>query len=190
VSIRGESCSIAFKEWAGVCDALCEGRQVVILRKGGVSESAGAGEFVPEHSEFWLYPTWVHQAAQGLRSQGALRVPIHGDAPGPEVKIRALVRSEVLGFVERVEALPALEEYHILTRETVLNRFHYRRPGLWVLGARVWRHENGFAVTATPEYAGCKTWVTLEQALPTSHLLPVLDDDRWAEVCAHIRPMF
>ena len=63
-----ESCAVAFKEWAGVCDALIEGRQTIIIRKGGISEGAGPGVFVPEHAEFWLYPTWVHQAEQGLRS--------------------------------------------------------------------------------------------------------------------------
>ena len=62
-----ESCGIAFKEWASVCDALLEGRQTIILRKGGISEGTAPGVFVPEHSEFWLYPTWVHQAEQGVR---------------------------------------------------------------------------------------------------------------------------
>ena len=64
-----ESCRIAFKEWASVCDALLEGRQTIILRKGGISEGTAPGLFVPEHSEFWLYPTWVHQAEQGVRKR-------------------------------------------------------------------------------------------------------------------------
>ena len=33
-----ETCSIAFKEWAGVCAALAEGRQSLIVRKGGIAE--------------------------------------------------------------------------------------------------------------------------------------------------------
>ena len=35
-----------------------------------------------------------------------------------------------------MKGLPALEEFHCLTWETILKRFHYRKPGLWVLGAR------------------------------------------------------
>jgi len=50
---------------ARICDALAEGRQSLILRKGGIAE--GPRGFVPEHDTFWLYPTHVHQAEQGLR---------------------------------------------------------------------------------------------------------------------------
>src|SRR5262249_33425513 len=61
MSPPARTCAIAFKEWAGVCDALIQGRQTIIVRKGGISEGAGPGSFVPEHAEFWIYPTWVHQ---------------------------------------------------------------------------------------------------------------------------------
>ena len=40
-------CAVAFKEWAGVCDALLQGRQAIIIRKGGISEGPGPGVFVP-----------------------------------------------------------------------------------------------------------------------------------------------
>src|SRR5262245_15207714 len=56
--------SIAFKEWAAVCEALAEGRQIVIARKGGIHE--GRAGFRIEHREFWLFPTYVHQQAAGL----------------------------------------------------------------------------------------------------------------------------
>jgi hypothetical protein len=174
-----ESCRIAFKEWASVCDALLAGRQTIVLRKGGISEGTAPGVFVPEHSEFWLYPTWVHQAEQGVRGcatqESAHRAPRDGS-----VLIRALVQVDLLGDIESEEALPALEAHHILTAETVLKRFHYRKPGLWVLGVRVWRNEPGYSITVTPEHAGCKTWVVLEESLSTSGLVPALSDVQWA----------
>ena len=68
VSPVAKTCGIAFKEWAGVCDALIDGRQTLVVRKGGISEPAGPGGFAPEYPEFWLYPTWVHQAELGLRT--------------------------------------------------------------------------------------------------------------------------
>ncbi len=64
------TCAVAFKEWSGVCDALADGRQSILLRKGGIREEPGAGRFVPEHREFWLYPTGVHQAAAGPPAHG------------------------------------------------------------------------------------------------------------------------
>ena len=55
----------ALKEWAAVCAALREGKQVFLLRKGGIHERCG--EFSVEHDAFFLYPTWEHQKKQMLR---------------------------------------------------------------------------------------------------------------------------
>jgi len=52
----------AFKEWAVVCRALGTGRQVLILRKGGIGEQAG--KFRPEHCEFLFFPTGFHQSTE------------------------------------------------------------------------------------------------------------------------------
>jgi hypothetical protein len=94
---------------------------------------------------------------------------------------------EWIGYIRDAASLPALEEFHVLTAETIRQRFHYRRPGLWVLAARIWRREPAFALRVTPDQAGCKTWVLLEEALPTSDLVPVLDDAAWAGRLARLR---
>lgn len=165
-----DACAIAFKEWAGVCDALADGRQSLILRKGGVSE--GPGGFLPEHPAFWLYPTHVHEAEQGLRSP---RPPRHASDPG-SVAIDALAVVAWVGRVERVEQLEGLEPFHDWTESTLLGRFHYRRPGLWALAVRVFRRPEPWRVAVTPAQLGCKTWVPLEDPPPTTGLVPVLED--------------
>ncbi len=174
------SCGIAFKEWAGVCEALGRGRQTILLRKGGISEDSGAGAFVPDHPAFWLFPTAVHQAQQGLRAESPTL------AIGPTVPIRLLAQVEHVRRVVDEASLPALENFHILTPETVRNRFHYREPGLWVLVVRIWRREAPIAIETTPEQAGCKTWVTLDHPLPVDGITPVLNDREWAEVAARL----
>jgi hypothetical protein len=180
------SCSIAFKEWAGVCDALARGRQSIILRKGGIREGTGPGAFVPEHREFWLYPTAVHQSRQGLRIIGEGPDPGR-QGPDSSIPIGLLARVERIGRVRDEALLPALEEFHVLTPETVRGRFHYRTPGLWVLAARIWRREPPFEIIATPEHAGCKTWVLLDEALPTSDLQASLDEPEWASRLERLR---
>src|SRR5689334_18465921 len=55
----------ALKEWAIVCDALKDRRQMILLRKGGIYESAG--EFELEHREFLLFPTYVHQKREMIK---------------------------------------------------------------------------------------------------------------------------
>src|SRR3954463_15272356 len=106
-----ETCRIAFKEWAGVCAALAEGRQSLIVRKGGIAE--GPRGFAPEHDLFWLYPTHVHEAAQGLRQTTANATPATSDPAAPAtVELRALAVVDSLTFVAREETLAALRDLH------------------------------------------------------------------------------
>jgi hypothetical protein len=169
-SVPPVSCAIAFKEWAGVCDALADGRQSLILRKGGVSE--GAEGFRPEHPAFWLYPTHVHEAEQGLRMPTP---PRYVPDPG-SVAIDALAVVAWIGRVERVEQLASLAPFHDWTEATTLGRFHYRKPGLWALAVRIFRRGEPWPVAITPAHLGCKTWVPLENPPPTSDLLPAPGD--------------
>ncbi len=163
--------AIAFKEWAGVCRALADGRQTILLRKGGIAEESGA--FRPEHSAFWFYPTFVHQAEQGLKP--GPRAP---EEPRPDglVEITALARVESVAWLDRLEDCERLDEFHVWTAETVAKRFAYRTPGLWVLGVRLFVRETPWVVPFDPAHAGCKTWVPLDPPPSPSRLSPVLTD--------------
>lgn len=170
-----ETCSVAFKEWAGVCSALGRGLQSIILRKGGIAE--GPGGFTPEHPVFWLYPTRVHQEQQRLKVDG-LGSPGRADADDSTVEVDTLAVVELIGRVDRREILPNLESLHVWTKETVEKKFSYRQPGLWVLGVRVLRRPEPFRLRAAPEYLGCKSWAPLGRALPTDGLVNVIDEGR------------
>jgi hypothetical protein len=176
-----ETCPIAFKEWAGVCAALAEGRQSLIVRKGGIAE--GPRGFAPEHDIFWLYPTQIHQAEQGLRIASA---PLPA-GPSERVALGALAVVASVAFVEREETLAALFELHVWTEETLLRRFHYRQPGLWVLGVRVFRRSVPHWLEVSAEHSGCKTWVPLDPPPPTQGCAPVLDELEFSRQCARLR---
>jgi hypothetical protein len=108
------------------------------------------------------------------------------ETPG-SVAIESLAVVEWVGRVERVEQLADLEDLHDWTESTILNRFHYRAPGLWALAVRVFRRAEPWPVAITPEHLGCKTWVPLESPPPTSGLAPVLDDRESARRLDQIR---
>src|SRR2546421_11105863 len=61
------SLSIALKEWATVCRALETGRQILLLRKGGILESIGGFEL--ENPQFLLFPTYLHQNLAMLKPE-------------------------------------------------------------------------------------------------------------------------
>ena len=170
-----DSCAVAFKEWAGVCDALASGRQAIILRKGGIEE--GPRGFVPEHPAFWLYPTFVHEAEQGLKVASTTPRPADPDV----VPIGALVMVESVDRVDDLDRLLGLGPFHVWTEETVRKRFEYRKPGLWVLGVRAYRRDEPWRVEVTPAQLGCKSWVPLERPLATSGLIPARSDIEAAE---------
>jgi hypothetical protein len=100
--------------------------------------------------------------------------------------IESLAVVEWFGRVERVGQLPNLDGWHDWTEATLLKRFHYRTPGLWALGVRVFRRSEPWALPITASQLGCKTWVPLELPLPTSGLVAVLgqseSDNRLASI--------
>ena len=71
---------------------------------------------------------------------------------------------------------------HCWSPQTVQSRFEYRRPGLCVLAVRVYRASQVFDLPDTVEYAGCRSWVELDRALPTEGAAPVLREQTFAEV--------
>lgn len=198
------TCSTALKEWATICQALESGRQTILLRKGGLADARAGFEVPCRH--FWLYPTHFHEASQGtvelpqaLRPAAALPAETRPAAASPsdpaEPQSQApcgLVPIHLLGEVAetwqltREEEALALAGHHAWTEATIRQRFVYRRPGLWLLVVRVFRRQVPWQVVESAAMAGCKSWVTLPEALPTTDLAPVLDDLAFAEAVAAV----
>ena len=57
----------ALKEWATIVNALENGDQTVLLRKGGILEDSSG--FVVESERFFLFPTFEHQEKKHLKPQ-------------------------------------------------------------------------------------------------------------------------
>jgi hypothetical protein len=172
----------AFKEWAVMCRALAEGRQALIVRKGGIAEDGG--EFAPAQTRFWLFPTYLHQKAEALKPEARpLLEAVEADRPPPGT-VRLSHFAEVGGayHVHDIGGALRIDSLHLWTRETVAKRFEYRAPGLYVLPVRVYGVAEPFDIPDTPYYAGCKSWVELEKGLPTAGATPVLDDDSFRDV--------
>ncbi len=172
----------ALKEWAVICHALAEGKQALLLRKGGIDEAAGA--FTLEHTRFWLLPTYTHQQRGGIVETALpLLEYVEAHRPAPDV-MRLTHWAEVTGVYEVRDEMPALllAHLHLWSDATVQKRFAYRSPGLSVLAVRVYRAPAAHEVPDRPEYQGCHSWVTLADALPVDGSTPVLDDRDYREV--------
>jgi hypothetical protein len=177
----------AFKEWAVICGALAQGRQTLILRKGGIAEQGGV--FEVEHTRFWLYPTYLHQQQQGVRREGTdLLDAVQADppAPGRVILSHFVDVADVYRLTDQAQAL-RLADLHLWSEATVLARFHYRTPGLFVLPVRVYQIPYIHDVAETPAYAGCRSWVELDQELSTVGAVPVLTDQEFHQQLQTLR---
>jgi hypothetical protein len=172
----------AFKEWAVICRALAEGRQAIILRKGGIAEAGG--EFRVEHTRFWLFPTYAHQQRAGITEEAVpLLEQAEGERPPPGVvRLSHFVEVHGVYFVQDPVGALKLAGLHCWSQETVQARFLYRTPGLFVLPARIYRAPQVSEIPDTAEYAGCRSWVELDQELPTEGATPVLSDEAFCDV--------
>lgn len=185
-----DSCNVAFKEWAAVCEALAAGRQTIILRKGGIRE--GREGFRAAHREFWLYPTNFHQAAEGLTADAkqfvdrALAETKPGPGELPLVPIRRFAAAKEVIELTTEATARRLAGQHVWSEATVRQRFAYRRPGLFLLSVRVFQQPEPELVAESPEMAGCKSWVDLPRAIGTAGLTPVLSDEAFADALARI----
>jgi hypothetical protein len=173
----------AFKEWAVICKALAEGKQTLVLRKGGVAEAGG--DFRVEHTRFCLFPTYTHQQqAEGLRPEALpLLEQVAAERP-PAGVVRLSHFAEVTGIYHVHDLVSALmlAHLHYWSEETVRKRFAYRTPGLFVMPVRVYRAAQAFELPDTAYYQGCRSWVELERELPTEGATPVLTEGQMRDL--------
>lgn len=169
-----ESLKVALKEWAIVCRALEQGRQILLLRKGGIYESAG--EFEVEHRQFLLFPTYLHQNLNMLKPDAREGFEARSEEP-QQVRLSAAgVVTDILEVHSR-QQMDALDAEHVWTPPLVDMRFSYRPENpLYLLLVRAYRLAEPVTIENTLAYAGCKSWVPLEQDVPPRGAVPVLDD--------------
>ncbi len=154
-----------------------ERRQTILLRKGGIYEAAG--EFEVEHREFLLFPTYLHQNRQMLKEDARQGVEKRDAEPGQIAISAGGVVSDIVQLESR-EQMERIEDEHIWTEPLIEMRFGYRPENpLYLLVVRAYRLAEAVTIANTPAYAGCKSWVPLEQAIEVGGATAVLDEARF-----------
>jgi hypothetical protein len=170
---------VALKEWASVCGALSQGRQIILLRKGGIYESAR--EFEIEHRQFLLFPTYLHQNAAMLKDEErANLVKLSSEPAKIEISLAGDI-TDIIPMTNRA-TMDALNDEHIWTSPLIDMRFNYRPENpLYLMLVRIYRLTTLITIENTPAYAGCKSWVPLEHPIKTTNATPVLTDTEYAQ---------
>ncbi len=166
----------ALKEWAVLVDAMARGDVVAMVRKGGIREQRAG--FSVRHGRFLLYPTYFHEKAAELagRLLHTLDASHARRAADGAVRLEYVADAAAVWAVDDLDRLAAIEREHGLTPAAVASRFHYKnRPGVQVVAARVRRLVRPATVPELRRYAGCVSWVELDEDVDVA-AAPVMDD--------------
>lgn len=172
---------IAFKEWAVIVDALGRGDQIIILRKGGISE--GRYGFQVGHPRFLFYPTLFHQQRESVIPSAQQRFDqIAPHLPPPE-RLRLDCFAEVVAWrsLDSLAAAERLRGQHVWRDEVIAQRFDWGKSrNIFALAVRIFRLPLAVELPVRPAYGGCKSWIELEADIDAEGGTPVLDDSHFA----------
>jgi hypothetical protein len=214
-SMNNTIITAALKEWAIVCKALEDGRQVLLFRKGGIREYRQG--FALEHKIFLLYPTFEHQSKESIQADYAEKFEmVMSEQPSDKINvINSFAHAVVVKQITDGSPLPGLQKYHIWNDGYVDVRMNYNpnKPMNIVL-LRVYKLDNPIELEVKSEWHGCKSWIPIEsfsfQSQPTNQIVvqhqlfpeyqsnhgkyrnsrynvrPVLDDSKFEKILAEI----
>jgi len=179
--------TLALKEWGAVALALLEGRQTVLLRKGGIHEK----RFEVGDHRFVLFPTVAHSHLERVRPEHrdlVQRGMADVDAEGGAFTVRCGLSVIDVVTMTRPDRLAAIEDLHIWTADSVRqDRLDFRpKQALQVLVVRAVALPHVARLPRLEEYGGCKSWVDLPVAWDGEGRV-ACDDGRLAEDARRVR---
>ncbi len=180
--------NIALKEWNLLGEALLSARQAILLRKGGILEANN--EFELEHRRFLLFPTFVHQDVKMLKPQWRAGVTNVRDEP-ERVTLKGFAEVVRVWEVPSRAAMDELFDLHMWDTPLVDMRFAYRpEKPLYLVVVRGWRLREAVELANTAEYAGCKSWVTLEESVDTTGAVAAMEEGKLAGIVERVGQTF
>ena len=180
--------TVALKEWAVAVKALREGRQVLLVRKGGISEETR--HFRIEAKRFLFFPTYEHQRADLLQPAFQDDLAAVLAEPRDPTRVRFDTYAELTDLIEVSEPaqVEALAPFSCFSTEYAEERLRWKpRHPLLVMAIRAYRLKQPVEVAARPDFGGCKSWVTLDDDVSSDNLVAAVDDATYAAQIAAVR---
>jgi len=176
----------ALKEWAIVCKAIEDGKQVLLFRKGGIMEYRNGFEL--KHKVFFLFPTFEHQSIDSIQSEYREELEVLKQQQQQKDNTQSLNQKEnnisneknskvtqdiinislfveITHFIEinDISKLEKLEKYHIWNLDYVKMRFNYNpKKPLYLLILRAYKLNEPIEIQNSPEWSGCKSWIQFD----------------------------
>lgn len=156
----------SLKEWATVVKALENGDQTVLLRKGGILETASG--FRIESKKFLLYPTFEHQELDHIKPQHHKYLDDVKKSIPKEGSNKITSYAEVMAEadISSDNKIHALSPFHIWSDSYIMSRKNWnaKKPikAIFLRVFRIPEHE----IPLKSEYQGCKSWININEDFP------------------------
>jgi hypothetical protein len=172
----------ALKEWAIVCKAAEDGKQVLLFRKGGIMEYRNGFEL--KNKNFFLFPTFEHQSMESIREEykkelesltnqhiikddeqndSSSTVPNDSRISPNTTTINSFVEISCFNEINDINKLEKLEKFHIWNLDYVKMRFNYNpKKPLFLMLLRTYRLRDVIKIHNKPEWSGCKSWIQID----------------------------
>lgn len=189
-TVLTETC-VALKEWAVVVKALKSGQQILMLRKGGISEEDG--EFKIKENLFLLYPTFEHQNPLHLQFNYKMWLDEvcakQKQRGGRKILFDAYARVQNVMLLNDVGKFKKLKAHYIFNEDYVDSRYAYKKDTLPLvcLFARVYKLQKPVIVEEHLDYDGCRSWVYLKHTVAIEPSEPALNDESFQKELALLK---
>jgi hypothetical protein len=151
----------ALKEWATIVKALEQGKQTVILRKGGILETASG--FNIKSKKFFLFPTWEHQETKHVKPEfhDFLNDVLNKKPDEGFNKITSYAKILYEKDIECNDIINDLSSFHVWSDEYIQERRNWmpEKPIKAIFLKTIKIPE--FNLSLKPEFSGCKSWIEL-----------------------------
>ncbi len=150
-----------------MCRALEEGRQSVLLRKGGIIEETR--DFALVERRFLLFPTYEHQDEGSVQDpyRAWFRETLGARPSGDVVRISAWAEVTDLFLTHDLDRLLQLAPFYAWSEDYIRMRMAYKpRKPMNVVVVRTSVLPQPIDLPALEHFAGCKSWVPLDSAIP------------------------
>ncbi len=176
----------ALKEWAVAVEALEQGKTIMLLRKGGISEQGG--HFQVKSNRVLLYPTYEHQQPTLLKSGYSDRViPVISGWHPDTITISSWAEITDILPISEENAVKALLPYHIWNEQFISDRLKWKpRQPIYILLLRTYKLAPQ-TIAYISEYGGCKSWIDIEKAIALDDTQPVIENATYTQLATEIR---
>lgn len=175
---------VALKEWAVTIRALREGRQILLIRKGGIREDGN--EFAVASRRILLFPTYLHAEEQAASLQpcyGAWQADETRKQPKNEtIRLEAWAEITDIFVVQNPAGLYEMKSQHIYGDAFLAKRIESEpQKPLYGLCLRTYNLPRPAIMPVELDYYGCKSWITLTDPLSVEGATPALSDHTYHE---------